>query len=202
MISQISGKLIVRDVGEVVVDIHGVGLSVSVPLSTFEKLPPAGEPVTLLTHLHVREDALVLFGFASESERRLFRMLVGVSGIGVRLALNVLSCMPVSEFCRNIRAGDLKALSRINGVGKRSAERMVVELRERIEDIEPGAAFVREGGGDAASREATDAAHALEQLGFKADAARRAVRKAVEQLPAAEHSADRLLRAALKILNS
>ena len=202
MISRIKGTLIIRDIAEIVVDVHGVGFALSVPVSTFEKLPPTGQSVELLTHLHVRDDAFVLYGFASEQERSLFRMLIGVSGIGVRLALSVLSCMSVSEFCRNIRAGDVRALSRINGVGKRSAERMVVELRERVEDIDPSAAFAQPGLDAVASREAQDAVIALERLGFKSDVARRAVRKAAEELEPDRQTADRLLKSALKILNS
>ena len=125
MIAQLSGKLAVCDLTEVVVDVHGVGYAVTVPLSTFDKMPLLGEPVTLLIHTHVREDAIILFGFVSKEERELFRLLIEhVSGIGPRLALNVLSCMSVNGFCGAITDGDLKSLAKISGVARVSVSRM------------------------------------------------------------------------------
>jgi len=200
MIARIRGILLERDLTDAVIDVHGVAFSISIPVSTYEKLPPPGHEVQLLTHLQVREDAMELYGFATEEERQLFRLLLGVSGIGTRLALNVLSSMTVTEFCRNILSGDVRALSRINGIGKRSAERMVVELRERVEAIQPAAA-----GGAAeepVSRDAQDAITALETLGFRGEQARKAVRAAVEEIPREECTAERLIRRALQILNS
>jgi len=202
VIARLSGRLIQRELTEIVVDVHGVGLAVVVPMSTYDNLPAPGGPVELLTHLQVREDALTLYGFATAQERDLVRLLIGVSGIGTRLALNVLSCMSVTEFCRNILAADVKALARINGVGKRSAERMVVELRERVENIEPAAAFPEAGGERGLGAAGQDAVAALETLGFKGDKARRTVQKAMAELPEGELSAEALIRYSLQMLNS
>ncbi|NOY81766.1 MAG: Holliday junction branch migration protein RuvA [Kiritimatiellaeota bacterium] len=202
MIARLSGTLIQRDLTEIVVDVGGIGLAVVVPMSTYDNLPVPGSAVNLYTHLQVREDALTLYGFATVQERELFRLLITVSGIGTRLALNVLSCMSVTEFCRNILGADIKALSRISGVGKRSAERLVVELRERVEGIEPAAAFPAAAGEGPLSDVAQDAVAALETLGFKGDQARRTVRKAMADLPEGERSAEVLIRHSLRILNS
>ena len=204
MISRVSGKLLECDPADVVVDVHGLGLSISVPVSTYEKLPRPGADVVLHTHFHVREDGMQLFGFATLEERRLFRLLITtVSGIGPRLALNILSCMTVRSFCQAIAAGDLKALSRVNGIGKRSAERLVVELKERIDEIEPGAALAPDSEQEpAASREVQDALAALETLGFKSDAARKAIRHLCKTMPPAEQSAENLIRKALAALNA
>lgn len=208
MIAQLSGKLAVCDLTEVVVDVHGVGYAVTVPLSTFDKLPLLGEPVSLLIHTHVREDAIVLYGFVSKEERELFRLLIEhVSGIGPRLALNVLSCMSVNGFCSAISAGDLKALAKINGVGKRTAERMVVELRDKVSAVAPAAAF---GGlaADAASpggglpRDAQDAIAALGTLGFKHDVATKVVQKLCDEAGKQPLGSEALIRKALMILNS
>ncbi|OGV74227.1 MAG: Holliday junction DNA helicase RuvA [Lentisphaerae bacterium RIFOXYB12_FULL_65_16] len=204
MITRLAGKLLGGDPTEVVVDVQGVGFAVSIPLSTYDKLPRAGSDVILFTHLVVREDALQLYGFATVEERRLFRLLATtVTGIGPRLALNILSAMPVKQFCQAIAAGDIKALSRISGIGKRSAERLIVELKERLEDIDPTAAFAApEGESATVSREAQDAISALETLGFKGEPARNTVRKLCRELKPEECSAENLIRKALSTLNA
>ncbi|MGI5923660.1 MAG: Holliday junction branch migration protein RuvA [Lentisphaeria bacterium] len=208
MIAQLSGKLAVCDLTEVVVDVHGVGYAVTVPLSTLDKMPLLGEQVTLLIHTHVREDAIVLYGFASKEERALFRLLIEqVSGIGPRLALNVLSCMSVEGFCNAISSSDLKALAKINGIGKRTAERMVVELRDKVSAVAPAAAF---GGaaaaaasqGGALSRDAQDAIAALSTLGFKHDIATKVIQKLCEEAGKQSLSSEALIRKALMVLNS
>jgi Holliday junction DNA helicase RuvA len=131
MIGSLSGRLASKDIDEVLVDVQGVGYRVSIPLSTYEHLPGEGEEVRLLTHLHVREDELALYGFASDRERRLFEILIGVSGIGPRLALHVLSRLTPERFVGAITRGDLTTLTGISGVGKKTAERMVLELKDR-----------------------------------------------------------------------
>lgn len=118
MIGRLSGILLERDFSSCLIDVSGVGYEVAIPLSTFDKLPLENEQVSLFIHTQVREDAITLFGFYSGEERELFRKLIDVSGIGGKLALNVLSSMPVSGFCAAIEAGDVKALSRISGIGK------------------------------------------------------------------------------------
>ncbi|MFO7821152.1 MAG: Holliday junction branch migration protein RuvA, partial [Lentisphaeria bacterium] len=192
------------DLTQAVVDVNGVGYAILIPMSTYDKLPRVGGDVQLLCHLYVREDALQLFGFADATERRLFRLLITVSGVGCRLALNVLSCMSVESFCRTVMDGDIKQLTRVNGLGKRSAERLVVELREKVAEIEPRAAYPATGGGEAkiASREAQDAVAALETLGFKTEKARRTVQKICTDAGDSELKADDLIRKALKALNS
>jgi len=202
VISQLRGKLIACELTEITVDVHGIGLSISVPMSTYDRLPAIGADVELLTHLHVREDCLQLSGFATEEERRLFRLLITVSGVGNKIALNILSCMSVGSFCQIVAAEDTKALSRVNGIGKRSAERLVMELRERVAEIEPTAGVVTAGKAAASSREVQDAIAALATLGFKGEAVRRAVHKLHADLPPAKQTAENLIRKALASLNS
>lgn len=202
MIARLTGTLIECDLTALVIDVNGIGYSVAVPMSTYDQMPTTGNRVTLLTHLYVREDALQLFGFATPEERELFQLLISVSGVGCRLALNVLSCMPVKTFCERVVAEDVKALSRINGIGKRSAERLVVELREKVKDIAPEAGFAGTPEKAASSREAQDAIAALETLGFKGEAARKAVAKLCTDSEDAKPTAENLIRKALAVLNS
>ena len=131
MITFLEGTLVEALPTQIIVAVHGVGYSVFIPLSSFDKLPPAGSPIKILTHLQVREDAHVLYGFMTTAERDLFRLLVNhVSGIGPKLALAVLSGMPVSSFKTAVVNSDAAALSRISGVGKKTAERIVLELKD------------------------------------------------------------------------
>ena len=142
-----------------------------------------------------------LFGFATKDERSLFQLLIAVSGVGPRLALNILSCLSVERFCQALLAEDVKALSKINGIGKRSAERLIVELREKIRDFAPAAAF----GAQPATTlpaEAQDAISALETLGFKADAARKVVQGLCADAHGKPATAQNLIRKALAQLNS
>jgi Holliday junction DNA helicase RuvA len=133
MITFLHGKLLEALPTHVVIDVHGVGYEALIPLSSFDKLPQPGGDVKLLTQLIVREDAHVLYGFMSEAERELFRMLINsVSGIGPKTALNILSGMNPVAFRGAVSGGDVKALSQISGVGKKTAERIVVELKDKI----------------------------------------------------------------------
>lgn len=200
MIDRLNGTLVECEVTGAVVDVGGVGYALTIPMSTYDRLPRIGTPVLLLTHLHVREDAMQLFAFSTSEERRLFRLLITVSGVGPRLALNVLSCMPVGTFCKTIAQGDIKSLTRVNGLGKKSAERLIVELKGRIDEIDPEAALGS--AGEPLPQAALDAIAALETLGFKADKARKTVDILCTQLPQADHSAENLIRKALQQLNS
>ncbi len=203
MISRLQGTLAEADVAEVVVDVHGVGYAVSIPMSTFDHLPRLGQEVVLHTYLAVRDDALQLFGFATMDERRLFMLLLTVNGIGPRLALNVLSGMPIAAFCQAIANADLKALSRISGVGKRTAERLVVELKGKVAEIAPAAVLGAQGAvAVTTNRVAQDAVSALETLGFKGELALKAVAQLCNELPAKEQTAENLIRRALQKLNS
>ena len=196
MIGFLRGKLLTSDFTSCVVDVNGVGYDVLIPLSTFDRLPQPGGDVELFIHTQVREDAITLFGFATESERKLFRLLINVSGIGGKLALNVLSAMPTDNFNSAILSGDIRALSRINGIGKRTAERMVVELKDKIGDY-----FNADAAALSISPASSDAALALEQLGFKRQAINQALKELCTSLPANEQTSENLLRQALLKLN-
>lgn len=195
MIGLLSGKLIDKDFSSCLLDVNGVGFEVLIPLSTFDVLPLNEEKVTLHIHTAVREDAITLFGFASRDEKKLFQQLINVSGVGGKLALNVLSAMPAASFCAAIASGDVKSLSRINGVGKRTAERLIVELKGKLENLDPAAAPPT-GNSDAA-----DAAAALEQLGYRKDAVNKTINALVAELPPNECTVENLIRAALMRLN-
>src|SRR5262249_48683234 len=145
VIAQLRGRILEKHPNRVIVDVHGVGYDVFVPLSTFYELGDAGAEVMLRTHTHVREDALALYGFATLLEQQLFERLIGVSGIGRRVALAVLSGIEPLELIRAIERGDLARLTAIPGVGKKTSERIVVELKDRLP--RPQVATVAVGGG-------------------------------------------------------
>jgi Holliday junction DNA helicase RuvA len=198
MITFLHGRLVESLPTQVVVDVHGVGYEALIPLSSYDKLPAPGAEVRLLTHLAVREDAHVLYGFMTAAERDLFRLLIHtVSGIGPKLALNVLSGVSVAAFRAAVAVNDVKALSQISGVGKKTAERIVVELRDKL------GAFADTAGGGAAKPAAAgdqklnDAVLALLALGYKPPEAHAAVQGALAML-GAEAGVDQLVRAALR----
>ncbi len=200
MITFLEGVLVESLPTHVVVAVHGVGYHVAIPLSSYDRLPAVGQQIKILTHLQVREDAHILYGFCSTAERDLFRLLVAnVSGIGPRTALDVLSGTSVTSFKAAVVSGDIASLSRIKGIGKKTAERIVVELKDKV--------------GVAAAWEAASAAHAptpqeaqindavlaLISLGYKQADAHKAVKTAQEKAGAALNVED-LVRAALKLL--
>ena len=198
MISFLHGKVVEALPTQVTVEVGGIGYDVLIPLSSYDKLPQPGQEVKLLTQLIVREDAHILYGFMSAAERDLFRLLINtVSGIGPKIALNVLSGISVTAFRGAVASGDLKALSQISGVGKKTAERIVVELRDKV-----GAA----GAWEAASaqralspedQKVNDAVLALMALGFKQVEAHDSVRKAQGAL-GPQATVEDLVRACLK----
>ncbi len=190
MISHLKGKLLRKNPAQIVIDVGGIGFSVNIPLSSYEKIGDIGEEVEILTYLHVKEDSLSLFGFSREEERELFVELLSVSGVGPKLAQNILSAMSVSEFQMAILDGDLKALGETPGVGKKMAQRLVVELKDKFgkSELAEVSGFISEG-----SRELTpvqEAVLALIQLGFKGTIARGIVNRVVsefgEDLPVEE----------------
>lgn len=185
MIGSLRGVLMVKGIDEVLLDVGGVGYRVAIPLSTYEDLPDKGQEATLLTHLHVRDDELSLYGFAAERELALFETLVGVSGIGPRLALQVLSRLSPERFVGAIRNKDLTTLKGIPGVGKKTAERMVLELKDRLDDyaeeIEAGPVATLNTAGE-------DAVKALVALGIRRAAAERAVSETLAEAPDAPAS--------------
>ncbi|HLW74285.1 MAG TPA: Holliday junction branch migration protein RuvA, partial [Gammaproteobacteria bacterium] len=135
MIGFLRGLILRKQPPHLLIDVHGVGYEVEAPMSTFYNLPEAGAEVTLFTHLVVREDAQVLFAFGSEAERRFFRSLIRVNGVGPKLALTILSGISVDGFVRCVRENDTAALTRLPGIGKKTAERLVVEMRDRLDDV-------------------------------------------------------------------
>ena len=198
MITFLQGKLVESLPTQVVVDVNGVGYEALIPLSSFAKLPPPGQPVKLLTQLIVREDAHILFGFMSAAERDLFRLLINsVSGIGPKTALNILSGMNVVTFRGAVAGSDVKSLSQISGVGKKTAERIVVELRDKIGTTGALEAASAKHALSPDDQKTNDATLALMALGFKQVEAHDAVRAAQTMLGATATVED-LVRACLK----
>lgn len=196
MIARLTGIVAESGFSGCVIDVNGVGYEVAIPVSTFEKLPQPGGEARLFIYTQVREDAIVLFGFYTVEEKNLFRQLLNVSGIGGKLALSVLSAMPVNNFCAAIQSNDAKILSRIPGIGKRTAERLIVELKGKV--TADGAASVFVAPGETAPASAVgDAALALEQLGFKRDAIDKVLKALAAELPAEEQTSEILLRQAI-----
>jgi len=188
VIGRLTGQLIEKRPPTIVVEVHGVGYEVDVPMSTFFQLPGAGSAITLHTHLIVREDAHLLFGFATEQERQVFRRLLKISGVGARTALSVLSGMTVSELSQAVAAQDGARLIRIPGIGKKTAERLLLELRDKL------GAMTAVPGGDAEIR--SDALHALVALGYSTKEATDALGKIAPETPVQD-----AIRHALKLLS-
>ena len=177
MIGSLRGKLLTKQAPHLMIDVAGVGYELEAPMTTFYALPAAGEDIHLYTHLIVREDAHLLFGFATEQERRLFRTLIKVNGVGAKLALTILSGIETEEFIRCIQSGDTDRLVKLPGVGKKTAERLIVEMRDRLKDwqLEAGAQPVVSATGKAADNAVDDAVSALVSLGYKPQEASRFV---------------------------
>lgn len=179
MISFLRGKIVETLPTQATVEVGGVGYEVLIPLSSFDKLPAPGEEVKLLTHLVVREDAHILYGFMTAGERDLFRLLINtVSGIGPKIALNVLSGISAAAFRGAVATGDVKALSQISGVGKKTAERIVVELKDKIGAAGAWEASSAARGLSPEDQKVNDAVLALMALGFKQIEGLEAARKA------------------------
>jgi Holliday junction DNA helicase RuvA len=195
MIAQLHGRLLDKSPTRIHLDVHGVGYEISIPLSTFEKLGAAGDEATLLTHLHVREDALQLFGFATPKEKQLFQLLIAVTGIGPKVAQSILSGCEVAAFCRSIQQNDVGALTAIPGIGKKTAERLVMELRDRIAPLLAETGTTESTG---PARVSAEALLALISLGYPRANAEKAMRQA-----AAEHGelpVEELIKLALRYL--
>jgi Holliday junction DNA helicase RuvA len=197
MIGQLRGRLAEKRPNQVLVDVGGVGYAVQVPLSTFAALGELHTEVTLLIHTHVREDALSLYGFVSSREKHLFEMLLSASGVGPSLALKILSGMSVDELVPAIRGSDLGRLTQIPGVGRKTAERMVVELKDKLDAV-----IVESERPPAASSPAgveADVVSALVNLGYDARVAEKTVDEARKESGSANF--EKLLRAALQALS-
>ncbi len=199
MIGQLTGILLEKEPPMLLVDVNGVGYEVEAPMSTFYQLPPAGEKVTLHTHLIVREDAQYLCGFASQSERHLFRSLIRVNSVGAKLALGILSGISADEFVRCVQEKDTAALTRLPGVGKKTAERLIIEMRDRLKELAmqfPTTPTLAETAvGDVTSNHAAqDAISALVSLGYKPQEASRLL----QSIDTSDKDSESIIRAALK----
>jgi Holliday junction DNA helicase RuvA len=190
MIGRIHGKLLAKQPPQIIVDVHGVGYEIDVPMSTLYNLPAVGAEVTLLTHLIVREDAHLLYGFATDQERHVFRQLLKISGVGARTALSVLSGLSVADLHAAVSAQDSGRLTKIPGIGKKTAERLLLELKDKLDvtvTVSPASGGASPGG---------DIVNALLALGYNDKEAAWAVR----QLPA-DTSVNDGIRQALKLLS-
>lgn len=196
MIAQVRGRLVRKEPQEAVVDVGGVGYRVTIPLSTFYRIGEPGDEVTLLTHTHVREDALALFGFLTAAEQALFERLIAVSGVGPKLAVSILSGIEAPDLVSALRASDVARLTRIPGVGKKTAERLVLELKDKVQ----GLAATEEAApaGPAASAK-EDLVSALVHLGYSRPEAERGVDRALKEDGTGRF--EELLRRSLRILS-
>jgi len=197
MIGQLRGRLAEKRPNQVLVDVGGVGYVVQVPLSTYAALGELHTEVTLLIHTHVREDALALYGFVSSREKHFFEMLLSASGVGPTLALKILSGMSVEELVPAIRGSDLARLTRIPGVGRKTAERMVVELKDKLETV---AVETEKPAPSSPAGIEADVVSALVNLGYDGRAAETAVGEAKREAGAANF--EKLLRGALQALSA
>lgn len=197
MIGYLRGKLAIKTPPVLVIDVNGVGYEVEAPMTTFYDLPKLGEEVKLFTHLVVREDAHILFGFAAEADRLMFRNLIKVNGVGPKLALTILSGQSAEEFHRCIHNNDTQALIRLPGVGKKTAERLIIEMRDRLPELEGSNVAAESGVSDsmtAISQPVQEAVSALCSLGYKPQDASRMVRA----IPAEGKTCEDIIRLALQ----
>ena len=195
MIGRLRGILVYKHPPGLMIDVGGVGYELEAPMSTIYDLPEIGREVTLFTHHAVKEDSVALYGFLHEAERRLFRDLQKVTGIGAKIALAVLSGVSVDEFARLVQSSDVVALTRVPGIGKKTAERIVVELRDRVAG---GPSSIGRGGGAVPNDPVSEASVALAALGYKPVEVSRMVAQSSEQGDSAEAIIRKALKSALK----
>lgn len=200
MIGRIQGVIVYKQAPDLLVDVQGVGYEIQLPMSCFFELPAVGQEVVLWTHFVVREDAQLLFGFNSLNERALFRQLIKAQGVGPKMALAIMSGMSAGQFVTSVQQGDVSTLVKIPGVGKKTAERLVIEMRDRLKDF-AGASPVERAPGEpepalmvSVENPLDDALSALLALGYKQAHAERAVKKVAK----AEMDSEMIIRQALK----
>ena len=201
MIAYLSGKLLEKHANSVIVDVGGVGYDVSIPLSTFYELGEVGDSVQLRIYTHVREDAIQLFGFSSERERDLYLKLISVQGIGAKSGIAMLSGMNADEIISAIRTDNLAKLTAIPGVGRKTAERLVIELRDKVGELAAHAAAGGDGSASKPSGEADafdDALSALVNLGYQRNAAEKAIQDIRRE--GGDQNVQKILRSALQRL--
>jgi len=195
VIGRLRGTLAHKQPPSLILDVHGVGYELEAPMSTFYELPETGAEVTLFTHYAQKEDSVSLYGFLKESERRLFRDVQKVTGIGARVALAILSSVTVNDFARFVASGDVAALTRVPGVGKKTAERILLELRDRVSPLSDAADATR---GHVPTDALGEATVALQQLGYKPAEAHRMAAAARADGDTAEAVIRKALKAALR----
>lgn len=200
MISLLTGTLVHKSPTELVVDVNGVGYSVHIPLSTYEQMEHVGGAVKLFTHMHVREDAIQLFGFATEHEREFFRLLISVNGIGPKMAQGVLSGLSTAELREAILRGNITLLTSIPGVGRKTAERIVIELRDKLGREATAAPELPSTAKQMKIR--AEAAVALMALGYSRASAEKALLAVIRESAGKEHSTEELIRLALRHTNA
>jgi Holliday junction DNA helicase RuvA len=198
MIGYLKGRLAAKQPPSLMIDVNGVGYELEAPMSTFYGLPAVGEPVALFTHLVVREDAHILFGFGSEAERRLFRSLLKVSGVGPKIALGLLSGASVEEFLRILEAQDAALLTRIPGIGRKTAERLIVELRDSVGKLAPASSLAEALAPVGPASAQGEAFSALIALGYKPPEVMRLLKAADEPGLSTTELIRRALKAAAK----
>lgn len=199
MIGRLRGEILSKQPPQLLIDVGGVGYELEAPMSTFYELPAIGQPVILVTHLLVREDAQTLYGFASEQERALFRRLLKVTGVGARMALAILSGMETERFALCVEHQDVDTLIRVPGIGRKTAERLVVELRDRLDGVSTrvlGTQAAVTGEADGRERAVADAVSALVALGYRPADASRMARGVDDGMASAEEIIRQALRAA------
>ena len=192
MIGRLSGTLLEKNPPSLLIDVSGVGYEVEVPMSTYYELPAVGKTVQLLTHFVVREDAQLLFGFASPTERATFRALLKVNGVGAKVALSILSGLSTDEFFAYVASKDTTALTKVPGIGKKTAERLIVELQDKVDTFT--VALPASGAAANTSSAKAQAEEALLALGYKAAEAKRLIEKNTTD----DQSVEEMIRAALR----
>ena len=195
MISHLRGKLVQKSPTEIVIDVNGVGYQVNIPLSTFEKIDKLGGEVNILTYMHVREDAMILFGFATEAERELFRMLISISGIGPKIAQGILSGISTEDLRQAVLLNNIDALTSISGVGRKTAERIILELRSKLGKIDFAEPMATPTSRQLKAR--SEAIIALMSLGFNRASAEQALRTVLSESTNKELSVEEMIKKAL-----
>ncbi len=185
MIASLSGRLASKAPAHITLDVQGVGYEVFIPLSTYYTLPNPGESITLHIHTHLRDDCIQLFGFSTSEEKGIFLLLTGVSGVGPKLALNVLSALSAPDFCSAVRTGDLDKLTSVPGIGRKSAGRIALELKDKIDRIDHSQSSVSEDLSGASSQVLEDALSALVNLGYRASDVRIVLKRMARSTPTA-----------------
>jgi Holliday junction DNA helicase RuvA len=199
MIGYLKGVLLEKLPTEVIIDVHGVGYVLAVSVNTSEVLSGVGAESALFVHTHVREDAIQLFGFATSEERAAFRMLISVSGVGPKIALGILSAMSVGDLREHIVRNNLVALSGIPGIGKKTAERLVIELRDKMQKLDVEAEVTVQGG---QANVRSEAMLALTSLGYSRPAAEAAIRNALKEPNGGQLTVEQLIKASLRHANT